>query len=382
MPDYWARDLPVNRGTYNFDEIRFDYYRDQTIALEAFKAHKYDFRLENTAKVWATGYDFPALRRGLVVKQEIAHQNPTGMQAFVFNTRRAMFRDPRVRRALAYAFDFEWTNANLFNGAYTRTASFFSNSELAAGGLPDEAERALLGPFRHRLPGEVFTQVYAPPKTDGSGNIRHNLHTAKKLLQEAGWRIKRRRLVSPETGAPMEIEFLLVSPAFERVIGPMRKNLERLGVTARIRTVDTAQYQNRLDRFDFDIVIATFPQSLSPGNEQIDFWGSAKADVKGSRNLIGVADPVVDALIEAIVAAPDRTGLIAATRALDRVLLWGHYVIPQWHIRTFRVAYWKRFGRPVITPKYGLGFNTWWIDPAMDEAMRRGEAKPRSTGKR
>ena len=382
VPGYWGRDLPVNRGHYNFDEIRFDYYRDQTIALEAFKAHKYDFREENTAKVWATGYDFPALRRGLVVKQEIAHHNPTGMQAFLFNTRRPMFRDRRVRQALAYAFDFEWTNAKLFNGAYTRTTSFFSNSELAAAGLPGEAERALLEPFRDRLPAEVFTHLYAPPQTDGSGNVRANLRAANKLLQEAGWRINDRRLVSPDTGAPMEIEFLLVSPAFERIVGPMLKNLKRLGISARIRTVDTAQYQNRLDQFDFDIVTATIPQSLTPGNEQIDFWGSAKADVQGSRNLIGVKDPVVDALIEAVIAAPDRTGLIAATRALDRVLAWGHYVIPQWHIRTFRVAYWNRFGRPAITPKYGLGFTTWWIDPAKDQALQRGEVAPRSTGKR
>ena len=374
IPDYWGQDLPVNRGTNNFDVIRIDYYRDRTVALEAFKAHEYDFRLENTAKVWATGYDFPAARQGFVIAEEIPHENPTGMQGFVFNTRRAIFQDRRLRRALAYAFDFEWTNANLFNGAYTRTTSYFSNSELAAQGLPSTEELALLEPFRDQIPDEVFTDIYQPPETDGSGNVRANLRSAKKLLEEAGWVIENGKLVHQGSGEPLEIEFLLVSPAFERIVGPLTQNLKRLGVASRIRTVDTAQYQNRLDQFDFDIVVASFGQSLSPGNEQLDFWGSSKADIEGSRNLIGVVDPAVDALIEAIIAAPDRAALVTATRALDRVLLWGHYVIPHWHIRTFRVAYWNRFGRPKVQPRFGLGFNTWWIDPDKDAALQRGEA--------
>ena len=374
IPDYWGQDLPVNRGTNNFDVIRIDYYRDRTVALEAFKAHEYDFRLENTAKVWATGYDFPAARQGFVIAEEIPHENPTGMQGFVFNTRRAIFQDRRLRRALAYAFDFEWTNANLFNGAYTRTTSYFSNSELAAQGLPPTEELALLEPFRDQIPDEVFTDIYQPPETDGSGNVRANLRSAKKLLEEAGWVIENGKLVHQGSGEPLEIEFLLVSPAFERIVGPLTQNLKRLGVASRIRTVDTAQYQNRLDQFDFDIVVASFGQSLSPGNEQLDFWGSSKADIEGSRNLIGVVDPAVDALIEAIIAAPDRAALVTATRALDRVLLWGHYVIPHWHIRTFRVAYWNRFGRPKVQPRFGLGFNTWWIDPDKDAALQRGEA--------
>ena len=374
IPEYWGQDLPVNRGTNNFDVIRIDYYRDRTVSLEAFKAHEYDFRLENTAKVWATGYDFPATRQGLVIAEEIPHENPTGMQAFVFNTRLAIFQDPRVRRALAHAFDFEWTNANLFNGAYTRTKSYFSNSELAAEGLPSEDELALLEPFRGHIPDEVFSDTYEPPKTDGSGNVRANLRIAKKLLEEAGWIIANGALVHRDSGEPLEIEFLLVQPAFERIVGPLTQNLKRLGIDSRIRTVDTAQYQNRLDQFDFDIVTASFPQSLSPGNEQLDYWGSSKADIEGSRNLIGVVDPAVDALIEAIIAAPDRAALVAATRALDRVLLWGHYVIPQWHIRTFRVAYWNRFGQPKVRPRFGLGFNTWWIDPDKDAALQRGEA--------
>ena len=374
IPEYWGQDLPVNRGTNNFDVIRIDYYRDRTVALEAFKAHEYDFRLENTAKVWATGYDFPATRQGLVIAEEIPHENPTGMQGFVFNTRRAIFQDPRVRRALAHAFDFEWTNANLFNGAYTRTKSYFSNSELAAEGLPSAAELALLEPFRGHIPDEVFTDIYQPPETDGSGNVRANLRIAKKLLEEAGWIIENGKLVHQGSGEPLEIEFLLVSPAFERIVGPLTQNLNRLGVASRIRTVDSAQYQNRRDQFDFDIVVASFPQSLSPGNEQLDYWGSSKADIEGSRNLIGVVDPAVDALIETIIAAPDRAALVAATRALDRVLLWGHYVIPQYHIRTFRVAYWNRFGQPKVRPRFGLGFNTWWIDPDKDAALQRGEA--------
>jgi microcin C transport system substrate-binding protein len=374
IADHWGRDLPVNRGSNNFDVIRIDYYRDSTIALEAFKAHEYDFRFENTAKVWATGYDFPATRQGLVLAEEIPHENPTGMQAFVFNTRRAIFEDRRVRRALAYAFDFEWTNANLFNGAYTRTASYFSNSELAAQGLPSAEELALLEPFRGHIPDEVFTDIYAPPKTDGSGNVRANLRSAKKLLEEAGWIIEAGRLVHAGSREPMEIEFLLVQPAFERIIGPLAQNLKRLGIESRIRTVDTAQYQNRLDQFDFNIVSSSFPQSLSPGNEQLDFWGSSKAYIDGSRNLIGIVDPAVDALIEAIIAAPDRAALVTATQALDRVLLWSHYVIPQWHIRTFRVAYWNRFGQPRVRPQFGLGFNTWWIDPDRDAALQRGEA--------
>ena len=374
IPDYWGQDLPVNRGTNNFDVIRIDYYRDRTVALEAFKAHEYDFRLENTAKVWATGYDFPAARQGFVIAEEIPHENPTGMQGFVFNTRRAIFQDRRLRRALAYAFDFEWTNANLFNGAYTRTKSYFSNSELAAQGLPSAEELALLEPLRGQIPDEVFTDIYQPPKTDGSGNVRANLRIAKKLLEETGWVIENGKLVHQGSGEPLEIEFLLVSPAFERIVGPLTQNLKRLGVASRIRTVDTAQYQNRLDQFDFDIVVATFGQSLSPGNEQLDFWGSSKADIEGSRNLIGVVDPAVDALIETIIAAPNRAALVTATRALDRVLLWGHYVIPHWHIRTFRVAYWNRFGQPKVRPRYGLGFNTWWIDPDKDAALQRGEA--------
>ena len=374
VTDYWGENLPVNKGQNNFDEIRYDYYRDQTVALEAFKAHEYDFRSENSSKQWATGYEFPAKEKGLAIQETIRHQNPTGMQAFIFNTRRSKFTDRNVRAALGYAFDFEWANRNLFYGQYTRTESYFSNSELASAGTPGTLELEYLEPFRSQLPDEVFTTEYRAPKSDGTGNIRGNLRTALGLLKEAGWEVQDGTLTNAATGEAMNIEFLLVSPAFERIVSPYVSNLEKLGVSASIRTVDTAQYQNRLDEFDFDVVVSTFSQSLSPGNEQRDFWGSYNADVNGSRNLIGVNDPVVDQLIDKVIATPDREHLIAATRALDRVLLWSHYVVPQWHIRSYRVAYWNRFGRPEITPKYSLGFNTWWIDPARDEAMKRGES--------
>ena len=369
VEDYWGADLPVRRGQHNFDTIRIDYYRDPTVAMEAFKAHEYDFRSENASKVWATAYVGAAFDDGRIVKQEIAHSIPTGMQGFVFNTRRAMFADPRLRRALGYAFDFEWTNKNLFNGAYTRTGSYFSNSELASSGLPDAAESALLEPFRNQIPAAVFNQVHEAPKTDGSGNARGNLRQALKLLGEAGWTIVDGKLISPTDGKPLEIEFLIVSPLFERIIAPFIKNLEKLGVAAKIRLVDSAQYQKRLEEFDFDMVVATIGQSLSPGNEQNNYWTSVSADTPGSRNYAGIKDPVVDSLVATLIAAPDRDSLITAARALDRVLLSGYYVIPHWHIRSFRVAYWNKFARPAIAPKYSLGFDGWWIDPDLAESL-------------
>ena len=369
VEDYWGAELPVRRGQQNFDTIRIDYYRDPTVAMEAFKAHEYDFRSENASKVWATAYVGEAFDDGRIVKQEIAHSIPTGMQGFVFNTRRAMFADPRLRRALGYAFDFEWTNKNLFNGAYIRTESYFSNSELASSGLPDAAELALLEPFRYQIPATVFTEAYQTPKTDGSGNTRRNLRQALKLLEQAGWNVEDGKLVSPADGRPLEIEFLIVSPLFQRIIAPFIKNLEKLGVTAKIRLVDSAQYQKRLDDFDFDMIVASIGQSLSPGNEQNNFWTSAAADTPGSRNYAGIKDPVVDSLVDTLIAAADRASLVTAARALDRVLLSGYYVVPHWHIRSFRVAYWNKFARPAITPKYSLGFDSWWIDPALEEQL-------------
>ena len=360
--DYWAATLPVNVGRYNFDTIRYDYYRDDTVALEAFKAGAYDFRSEASSKNWATAYDLPAVRDGRIRKEEIPNEVPTGMQGWVYNTRRGIFSDPRVREALAAAFDFEWSNAHLFYNAYTRTRSYFSNSELASRGLPSEAELQVLTPFRGRVPNDVFTREYQPPSTV-PGGLRPNLVHALELLKQAGWVVRDMRLVNAETGRPMTFEILIDEPSFERIALPFVKNLERLGVAARLRTVDAAQYQYRLKQFDFDMTVAVFPQSLSPGNEQIDYWASSSADIPGSRNLAGVRDPVVDRLVALVISAPTRPELVARTRALDRVLLWGHYVIPQFHIAAFRVAYWNRFGRPAVSPKYDLGFDTWWIEP-------------------
>jgi microcin C transport system substrate-binding protein len=362
VPDYWAAAVPVNVGRYNFETIRYDYYRDGTVALEAFKAGAYDFRPEASAKNWAMAYDIPAVRDGRIHKELIPNEVPTGMQGFVYNTRRPIFRDPRLRAALAAAFNFEWANAHLFYGAYTRTRSYFSNSELASRGLPGGAELAVLAPFRGRIPDEVFTREYRPPSTE-PGGLRSNLIDALGLLEQAGWVVRDLRLVNAETGEPLTFEILIDDPTWERIALPFVKNLERLGVTARVRTVDSAQYEYRMKQFDFDMTVGVFSQSLSPGNEQVDYWASVAADTPGSRNLAGIRNPVVDRLIEQLIAAPDRAALVARTRALDRVLLWGHYVIPHWHITAFRVAYWNRFGRPTTSPKYSLGFDTWWVDP-------------------
>ncbi len=369
VPDYWAAALPVNAGRYNFDTIRYDYYRDDTVALEAFKGGAYDLRRESSSKNWARGYDIPAVRDGRIRKEEIPNEVPTGMQGFVYNTRRAIFRDSRVREALAAAFDFEWSNAHLFYGAYVRTRSYFSNSELASHGLPSAAERAVLGPFRGRVPDEVFTREYQPPSTV-PGGLRPNLVRAIELLRQAGWIVRDLRLVNAETGQPLTFEILLDDPTYERITLPFVKNLERLGVTARVRTVDSAQYEYRMKQFDFDMTMALFPQSLSPGNEQADYWASVSADTPGSRNYPGVRDPVVDRLIERLIAAPDRAALVARTRALDRVLLWGHYLIPHFHLAAFRVVYWNRFGRPAVAPKYDLGVDTWWVDPQKTGSRR------------
>ncbi|WP_173983817.1 extracellular solute-binding protein [Magnetospirillum sp. SS-4] len=361
--DYWGADLPVRRGLYNFDRIRYDTYRDTTVALEAFKAGEYDWRLENEARKWATGYeDWQGLRDGRGRKEAIANQRPAGMQAFVFNLRRDLFADPRVRRALAHAFDYEWTNKTLFYGQYKRTGSFFANSELAASGLPGPLELTVLEPLRDKLPPEVFTRVYNPPATDGDGNIRPNLRIAMKLLEEAGWRVVDGKLV--KDGRPFAFEILLVQPTWERITLPFARNLARLGIDASVRTVDTAQYKNRLDSYDFDMVVQVWGQSQSPGNEQASFWGSESADQPGGQNLAGIKDPAIDALIEQVIAAPDRETLVARTRALDRALLWNHFVIPHWHLGQDRLAWWDKFGRPAVSPANGVQLFSWWVDPA------------------
>ena len=374
-PDYWARDLAVNVGRYNFDRIRYDYYRDAAVAVEAFKAGEYDLRLENVAKRWAAGYGGPALDAGMLRQELLTHRRPAGMQSFVFNTRRPIFADARVREALAFAFDFEWTNRQLFYGHYERSPSFFSNSELASSGLPSPGELAILEPYRSRVPERVFTTAYEPPRTDGTGGIRQNLRKARALLRDAGWTVRDGRLVEESTGAAMEFEMLLVNPDFERVVLPFGKNLERLGVRMAVRTVDPAQYKRRVSDFDFDMVVGSFGITLSPGNEQRDFWGSAAADLPGSRNLAGARDPVVDELVELVISAPGRKALVDRSRALDRVLLWSHYVIPNWHLNAFRIASWDLFGRPETRPAYGLGFYSWWIDEAKAERVRAWREK-------
>lgn len=370
VADYWGNTLPVNIGANNFDEIRFDYYRDDTVALEAFKAGNFDVRIESSAKNWATAYDFAAVRRGKVKRAELTTKNAEPMQAFVLNTRRDKFADPKVRRAFNHAFDFEWANRNLFYDQYSRTMSYFQNSELAASGLPDSEELTLLEPFRDQLPPELFTTPYQPPKTDGTGTNRKGLRTAQKLLADAGWRVHDGILTHQASSTPMVVEFLVVQPTFERVVAPYIQNLERLGMKASIRLVDPAQYQNRLDSFDYDIIIGSWRNSLSPGNEQREYWGSAAAERNGSRNLAGVKNPVVDAMIDKIIFAEDRHALVTASRALDRVLLWGHYVVPQWYTPVSRIAYWQGIQFPDPAPDYSIGFpELWWRAPPTGETI-------------
>ena len=375
VPDYWAAALPVNAGRYNIDVIRYDYYQDATAVLEAFKAGLYDVRLENVAKDWATGYDSPALRAGLIKKIEIPSEQPNGMQGFGYNLRRPLFQDERVRKALAYAFDFQWSNKNLFYGAYKRTRSYFDNSELAATGLPEGEELKILERFRGQIPDDVFTKEYDPPDYDGSGDIRDGVRAGLKLLQEAGWSFKGDKLVNDRTGQPLEFEILLYSPQFERIVLPFVRNLARLGVTAHVRTVDTAQYEKRMENFDFDMAIVSWSAPLSPGNEQRANWGSESADAPGSRNLPGIKNKIVDELIEELVRAPSRSSLVADAHALDRVLQYGYYVIPHYHTGVIRVAYWDKYRHPAISPKYltvsydSGNFDTWWFDPGAAQAL-------------
>lgn len=364
VKNYWAKDLAVNRGMYNFDTIEIDYYRDSTVLLEALKAEKYDLRLENIAKQWATAYTGPAINSGKLKTQTIPHNNPVGLQSFVFNTRHSKFSDSRVRQAIALAFDFEWTNKSLFYDSYKRSQSFYTNSELASSGLPSSAELALLNPLKDQIPGTVFKQDFQVPTTDGSGNNRLQLRQAKQLLEQAGWSINNGRLMNQQ-GEQLQIEFLVYDSSFERVINPFIQNLKRLGIEAHIRQVEISQYINRMREFNFDITTMVYPQSLSPGNEQADYFSSASADIPGSRNYGGIKNPAVDSLVKQVIQANSREELITATRALDRVLLHNWYVIPQYYIDSFRVAYWDKFGRPDTPPKYDAGFSqavqTWWI---------------------
>jgi microcin C transport system substrate-binding protein len=374
LPDYWGKDLPVNKGQDNFDRIRYDYYRDDTVIRQALKAGEIDFRLETQAKAWALDYDVPAVGQGWLKKDEIRHYSPTGMQAFVYNTRRQLFRDRKVRQALAYAFDFEWTNRNLFFGQYTRTHSYFSNSELAATGLPEGQELALLERYRDRIADEVFTQPYQAPATDGSGWPRENLAQAFALLEQAGWVVRDMQLVNATTGSSFAFEILLANQAFERIVLPFVRNLKRLGIDARVRLVDQSQYINRLRSFDYDMIVSGWSQSESPGNEQRGYWTSAAADSPAASNYAGVKDPVVDELVELVITAREREELVARTRALDRVLLSGYYVIPQWHVRTQRILYWDKFSRPAVTSKNGTSVAYWWYDAAKAARLEAARA--------
>ena len=374
--NYWARDLPVNVGRYNFDRIRLDYYRDRQIDLEAFSAYAYDFREEFTSKNWATAYNFPAITKGWVIRETLKDERPAGAQAFFINTRRGKFEDRRVREALGYVFDYEWLNKNIFHSLYKRNQSIFENTNMAARGLPGKSERALLEPYRGQLPDALFNQPLTFPTTDASGNNRKNLRVATRLLREAGWTIKAGKLTNAQ-GEVMRIEFLTDQPTFERIIGPYARNLERVGIEGKVRIVDSAQYQNRLNEFDYDIITARFLMALTPGVEQRNMWGSAAAGVTGSYNLSGVKNPVIDAMIEELIAARDRDELTTAARALDRVLMWHHYLVPQWYKAEHNIAYWDKFSRPAIKPKYDEGYpHTWWYDEAKAAALeaKRGTA--------
>ncbi len=371
VTDYWGANLPVRRGMNNFDTIRTEYFRDATPIRLALKAGDIDFRLENQSKAWADDYNVAVVDKGLLNKEMVPHRQPTGMQAFVMNTRRTLFQDPRVRQALGYAFDFEWSNRTLFNGQYTRTTSYFSNSELASSGLPEGSELALLEHYRGRIPDTVFNQAFKIPVTDGSGRPRENLRKATALLKSAGWSVRDLKLINEATGVPFRFEVLLSSKAFERIVLPYTQNLKLLGIEAKIRLVDRTQYMERYRQKDFDMLVAVWGQSETPGNEQREYWGSDAADSVGSRNLAGIKDPVVDELIELLVKSDSREQLNVRTRALDRVLLWGHYVVPHWHIRADRVLYWDKFSRPATPVRSGVMRSRWWYDTQKAAALEQ-----------
>jgi microcin C transport system substrate-binding protein len=374
VPDYWGKDLPINIGRNNFDTMRFDYYRDPQVAFEAFKSGAVDFRQENSSKNWATGYDVPQVKNGLIKKDVLPNANPFGFQGYGFNLRHPIFADRRVRAAIIQAFDFEWSNKTLFYGLYARNRSYFDNSELAATGLPSPDELKLLEPFRGKVPDEVFTTEYQPPKTDGSGDARANLDLAATLLDQAGWKIvdgKRQR-----DGKDLSFEILLDSPVFERITQPFVQNLKRLGINASVRTVDSAQYENRTRSFDYDMIVVRIGQSLSPGNEQRDYWNSQNADEPGGQNQMGIKDPAIDAMVNKLISAKSRQDLVTATHALDRLLQWGFYAVPHYTVRTFWIATWDKFGRPakLPDPEFDYAQDAWWIDPAKLAAVEQRKA--------
>ncbi|WP_459872209.1 extracellular solute-binding protein [Endothiovibrio diazotrophicus] len=368
-PDYWARDLNVRRGQFNFDRVAFTYFKDASVQLEGLKAGVFDAVLEYHSKKWAREYVGDKFDDGRIRKVIEPHRNPQGMQGFVFNLRRPIFQDIRTRRAIALALDFEWSNEKLFFGQYTRCASYFNNSEMAATGVPEGDELALLEPFRDQLPPELFTRSRELPSTAPPGSLRKNLRKAKQLLDQAGWKLRDGVLVN-EQGERLSFEVILVQKGFERIVAPFAANLKKLGVEVSYRTVDLSLYERRVESFDYDMIVSGWGVSASPGNEQFGSWHSRSADQHGSRNLVGVKSPVVDALVDKLVYAPDRKALVAAAKALDRVLLWGDYVVPQWYIPYFRIAYWDKFGLPKTLPLYygaeSWMLTTWWAKSKED----------------
>ena len=368
-PDYWGKDLPINRGQHNVDRISYDYYRDDEVMLEAFRAGEYDLRQELSATRWATSYDFPAVDDGRVRLEQLSHGRPSGMFALVFNARRPVFAERAVRYALSLAFDFEWINKALLQGAYVRTNSIFDNSELGSRGLPEGGELELLEPHRDQLPPELFDTVYHAPAVEGG--LRANLAHARRLLAGAGWIIEDGSLRRAADGLAMAFEILLVNPGSEKIGLALARNLKRLGVETKVRTVDTAQYQYRRNVYDFDMIIYRWGMSLSPGNEQAFYWGADSADQEGTRNYPGIRDPVIDALIARMTEARAREDFVDVVRAMDRVLMWGHYLIPLYHLNDDRFAYWDKYGRPEVTPLYGAVLDTWWEEPGKAEALDR-----------
>ncbi len=364
LKDYWARDLPVNKGRHNFDFIRYDYYKDEIVTLEAFKAGEFDFRSENVATQWATMYRGENFDKGHIIKEEIPHEIPQAMQAFIFNTQKEMFQDLRVREALTYAMDFEWMNQHLFYNQYTRTRSYFQNTEYEAKGLPSDPEKACLEPIKNQIPPRVYTQAYQPPVTDGTGNIRPQMKIAFDLLKSAGWEIQNRKMTHLKTGKPMVFELLLYSPTMERIAIPFQDNLKKLGITLEIRRVDTTQFINRSRARDFDMITGGYAANPFPSPNLKIVWHSGYLD--STYNMAGISDPAIDFLVEKIDQnQTDKEALLNYGRALDRVLQYNFFVVPQWHLSKFRIAYWNRFSRPDLRPRYAIGFpDTWWMDPA------------------
>lgn len=376
VENYWGKDLPLNRGQDNFDEIETQFYQDRNILLEAFKGNQFDIQYESSSKQWATGYEFPAAKDGRVIREEIPRLGVSGMQSWAINIRRPLFADVRVRKALDLAFDFEWSNSNLFYGLYTRSRSYFNNSELEAKGLPSPEELALLEPLRSQVPPEVFTTEYAGPSNATPQDRRKNLRAAQGLLAEAGWKPVQqgsKQVLKNEKGEAFSFTITLDSEAFQRVALPYAEQLALLGIEAKVQLIDAAQYERIEGDYDYDMIVGSWGQSLSPGNEQRDFFGSEFADRKKSRNYVGIKNPAVDALINQIIAAPDRAGLVAACRAMDRVLMWNHYVVPMWFKSADWIAYWKRVKHPEKMPGYALGYpGIWWFDGEADAALKKG----------